>query len=102
MRFVTRLAELSLEDLKAVAAGQMEFAVSDMEFLETLGAHGCLVLAPWVVRLEGTGMISRVTPVLFDEEGNIDKIRVLIGVARALRRTKKQKPDFGPRFSSEG
>jgi hypothetical protein len=102
MRFVTRLAELSLDDLKAVAAGQMEFSVSDMEFLETLGAHGCLVLSPWVVRLGADGMIARVTPVVFDENGNIDKIRVLIGVARVLRRPKKSRPNFGARFSSEG
>jgi hypothetical protein len=47
-------------------------------------------------------MIARVTPVVFDENGNIDKIRVLIGVARVLRRPKKSRPDFGARFSSEG
>jgi hypothetical protein len=101
MRFITRLAELSLADLTALAAGQLHFPVSDLEFFETLAAHKCLVVTPWVVRFNRDGQMQRVTPILFDADGNIDKVKTLIGVARAVRDVKRQRPDFGPRFSQE-
>jgi hypothetical protein len=102
MRFITRLAALSLADLKALAAGQLHFPVSDLEFFETLAAHKCLVVTPWVVRFHRDGQMQRVTPILFDADGNIDKVKTLIGVARAVRQAKRERPDFGPRFSQEG
>ncbi|HVS71804.1 MAG TPA: hypothetical protein VHQ47_11160 [Phycisphaerae bacterium] len=102
MRFVTRMSELSLPELKALAAGELQFAVSDQDFLDTLARRGCFVLSPWVVKSSRKGGLTRVAALAFDEAGNIDKVRVLVHVARALRNTGKTRSvDFGPRFSTE-
>ena len=101
MRSITRMSELTLPELKALAAGELEYAVSDRDFLEILARRGCFVVSPWVVKGSRGGKLSRVTALSFDEAGNIDKVRVLVEVARALRAARRTRPDFGPRFSSE-
>ena len=49
MRSITRMSELTLPELKALAAGELEYAVSDRDFLEILARRGCFVVSPWVV-----------------------------------------------------
>jgi hypothetical protein len=99
MKFVTLVNEMSLNDLRAIMEGCSQFTISDMDFLETLAAHKCLIVAPWVLRANPSGGLARVARLTFDVEGNIDKPRVLIEVAKEFRRAKKTRMGPGSRFS---
>lgn len=94
MRFVT-VNDVSLRDLIAMANGAMETTITDLDFLETLAAHGCFVAPPWVLRASPTGSLSRVTRLVYDFDGQLDKARVLVAAARFIRR---QDSRFGGRF----
>lgn len=94
MRFVT-INEVSLPDLIAMANGSMEATVTDLDFLETLAAHGCFVVPPWVLRASPTGNLARVTRLVYDVDGQLDKARILVNAARQLNR---RQPRFGGRF----
>ncbi len=98
MRFITQVNELSLNDLKAMAKGSMQCAVTDIDFLETLSTHRCIVVPPWIVRAQPNGGLARVTPLMYDEEGNVDKVRVLLAMAKEFRREQRGVL-FGGRFS---
>jgi hypothetical protein len=101
MRFTTALTELSLSDLRAIARGSLPCTLSDADFLQTLAAHKCFILYPWIVRAQPDGGLARVTRLAYDPRGNLDKVRILLTIARALRRA--QQPDnlpFGGRFSA--
>jgi hypothetical protein len=100
MRFTTALTELSLTDLRAIARGDLVCNLSDSDFLQTLSAHKCFVLYPWVVRAQPTGQLARVTRLAYDSRGNLDKVRILLNIARAFRRAEQQNLPFGGRFSS--
>jgi hypothetical protein len=99
MRFVTLVNELSLKDLKAIMNGCPSFSLSDMDFLETLAAHKCLIVTPWILRAGPEGGLARVAKLSYDMDGNIDKPRVLIAVAKELRRAKRIGPRFGGRLN---
>ena len=95
MQFVT-VNDLSLRDLQAMAAGELEATVSDADFLETLALHQCFVVTPWVVRAKGDGQLLKVARVTYDFDGQIDKPRVLVEVARELRKLRQWQ--FGGRL----
>jgi hypothetical protein len=99
MAFVTLVDELSLAELKAIMNGCVPFSVSDMDFLETLAAHKCLIVTPWVMRANPSGGLARVARLTYDADGNIDKPRVLLEVAKEFRRAKGKGSGFGKRFS---
>jgi hypothetical protein len=99
MKFVTFLNQLSLSDLKAMANGCSPISISDMDFLETLAAHKCIIVTPWVMRADPSGGLARVARLVYDGEGNIDKARVLIAVAKEFRRAKRRQLPLGDRFS---
>jgi hypothetical protein len=94
MRFVT-INEVSLPDLIAMANGSMEATVTDLDFLETLAAHGCFLVPPWVLRASPTGDLTRVTRLVYDVDGQLDKARILVKTARQLNRRQSR---FGGRF----
>jgi hypothetical protein len=100
MAKLVALVDLSLKDLKAMMNACSQFSISDSDFLETLAAHKCLIVTPWVVRANPSGQLARVAPLSFDAEGNIDKPRVLIEVAKEFRRAQKRAASpLGNRFS---
>ena len=80
------LAKLSPIELKAMKDGCSQFAVSDLDFLETLAAHKCFLAPPWVLRANPTGRLARVAQISYDADGNIDKPGVLLAVASEFRR----------------
>ena len=90
MRFSTQINEWSLSDLKAMAKGSMLCAVSDIDFLETLARHQCFLVTPWVVRAQPSGGLARVTELVFDLDGNIDKARVLLAMAKEIRHAEQR------------
>jgi len=85
--FATLIAKLSSVELQAMKDGCSQFAVSDMDFLETLAAHKCFLAPPWVLRANPSGQLARVTRIAYDEDGNLDKAGVLLAVAGEFRRT---------------
>jgi hypothetical protein len=101
MKFVTLIKQLSLSDLKAMASGVSPISISDMDFLETLAAHKCIIVTPWVMRANPSGVLARVAKLSYDGAGNIDKPRVLVEVAKEFRRAKRKRFPFGGRFSQE-
>jgi len=94
MRFVTT-NDLSLRDLVAMASGSLEATVTDLDFLETLASHGCFMVPPWVLRASPAGRLTRVTRVVYDADGQLDKPRILVATARQLKRSPGR---FGGRF----
>jgi hypothetical protein len=94
MRFVT-VNDVSLQDLIAMANGAMEATVTDLDFLETLAAHGCFMVPPWVLRASPSGSLTRVTRLVYDADGQLDKARILVATARQLQRRNGR---FGGRF----
>jgi hypothetical protein len=99
MGFITQLGELSVRDLQAMAKGCMHSTVNDIDFLETLAAKRCIVVPPWIVRVQPTGGLARVARLVYDTDGNIDKVRVLLAMAKEFRRAEKRGIGFGGRFS---
>src|SRR4051812_18878831 len=97
MRFMT-VNDLSLQDLRAMAAGELEATVSDADFLETLALHQCFVLTPWVVRAKGDGQLLKIARVTYDFDGQIDKPRVLVDMARRLKELRQWQ--FGGRLGA--
>lgn len=94
MRFVT-INDVSLPDLIAMASGAMETTITDLDFLETLAANGCFLVPPWVLRASPTGALTRVTRLVYDVDGQLDKAGILVATARQLKRRPKR---FGGRF----
>jgi hypothetical protein len=99
MRFTTSISELSVNELRAVARGVIPCEVTDSDFLKTLSDHRCFILNSWVVRAQPSGSLSRVVKLSYDLRGNLDKIHILLGVAREFRRSKQGGSRFGNRFS---
>ena len=100
MRITTAISELTLADLRAIARGALQCTLSDSDFLQTLSAHKCFILYPWLVRAQPTGQLARVTRISYDKRGNLDKVRILLNMARAFRKAQQQNLNFGGRFSS--
>jgi hypothetical protein len=94
MRFVT-VNDVSLRDLIAMANGAMEATITDLDFLETLASRGCFLAPPWVLRASPSGALTRVTRLIYDVDGQLDKARILVAAARHLRQHESR---FGGRF----
>jgi hypothetical protein len=71
-----------------------------MDFFETLAAHKCILVPPWILRAQPSGGLARVTKLAYDFDGNIDKARVLLNAAREFRKAERRGIGFGGRFSS--
>ena len=100
MRITTSISELSLTELRAIARGSLQCALSDSDFFQTLAAHKCFILLPWVVRAQPGGGLARVVKLTYDSRGNLDKVRILLGMAREFRRAEQRGIGFGGRFST--
>ena len=96
MSFST-LNKIPLPELKAMADGSIADTITDMDFLETLAAQHCLIVPPWIVKTGADGRVTRLTRLVYTTDGEMDKARVLLNVARQLRR--RMPHNFGPRFS---
>ena len=79
-----RLHGLSPSALQQVLAGHMRITLSDSDFLRALAAHRCILVPPFVVRTSALGTVDQLTPLVYDADGNLDKPRLLLNVARAL------------------
>jgi hypothetical protein len=79
----------------------MHCLVSDIDFLETLSAHKCIVVPPWIVRAQPNGGLARVTALVYDGQGNLDKPRMLLAMAKEFRRAEQRGLQFGGRFSED-
>jgi hypothetical protein len=97
MRFET-VHNIPLPDLVAMAKGAMEDTISDLDFLETLAAHQCFIIPPYVLRADSAGHLHRVTRLRYTLDGELDKARILVHTARSLR--DQRTPKFGGRFAS--
>jgi hypothetical protein len=84
MRFAT-LHQISLEDLVSMADATLENTITDMDFLETLARHKCILVPPYVVQTSASGKLRRITPLIYGVDGQLDKPRILVALARAVR-----------------
>src|SRR5271157_5369533 len=100
MQFTTSISELSVGELRAVARGAIPCEVSDCDFLATLSDHRCFILNSWVVRAQPSGGLARVVKLSYDARGNLNKVRILLGVAREFRKAERRGMGFGGRFST--
>ena len=89
--------QISAHDLLAMADGMLEDTITDMDFLETLAGRHCVVVPPWVLRASPAGGLSKVTRLVYTTDGDLDKPRILLAVARELRR-ERALGRFGGRF----
>ena len=97
MRFVT-LNQIPVSDLLAMADGKLENTITDLDFLETLAFQKCILVPPHVVQTAPSGQLTRVTPLVYTIDGELDKPRVLLAVARHLHAARPAHP-FNLRFS---
>ena len=97
MSFST-LNKIPLPELKAMADGTIADTITDMDFLETLARRHCLIISPWIMQTRSDGSLRRITRVIYTTDGELDKARMLLAVARQLRQHRNP-PTFGPRFS---
>jgi hypothetical protein len=96
MRFAT-VNDIALSDLVAMARGSLEDTLSDFDFLETLARHRCFLVPPYVLKADKQGQLERVARLTYNEDGQLNKARVLIAIARHLRA--KRRLRFGGRLS---
>jgi len=89
--------DISACDLLAMADGTLEDTITDMDFLESLAGRHCLVVPPWVLRAAPAGGLSKVTRLVYTTDGELDKPRILLAVARELR-VNLALGRFGPRY----
>jgi hypothetical protein len=99
MKFVTQVSGLSLGELKAIARNSMQCTVSDIDFFQTLSAHRCFLVPPWVMRAQPNGGLAKMTRVVYDSNGNLDKVQILLLVAKEFRLASHRRNTFGGRFS---
>ncbi len=94
----TTLNLLSAQDLMAMVDGTLENTVTDMDFLETLARRHCLLVPPWVLQASPMGGLRKVTRLVYTVDGELDKPRILLQVARVLR-ARRLRERFGGRFA---
>jgi hypothetical protein len=97
MPFAT-LSQLRTPDLLAMASGLLEDTLTDLDFLETLAAKQCFLVPPWVVQANPTGGLAKITRLVYNIDGKLDKPRILLNAAKRLRRPPVP-PSFGDRFT---
>lgn len=84
MKPLTLIHDLSLRDLQTIAASSVEPPVTDLDFLETLAARRCILVPPWVLRLQPDGGMERVTAIAYDPDLNLDKRQILRSVLKQV------------------
>lgn len=84
MRNVHHAHRLGKQDLLAMARGESDLAIDDMEFFETLARNHCTVMSPWVYHLDPDGHMEKVTPVRYTPEYSLDKPSMLLAVMERL------------------
>ena len=84
MRTIHHPHGLGKRELQAMAEGQEPGAIDDMEFLETLAHRRCLVMPPWVYHIKPGGKLSKLTPVKYGADYNLDKPAMLLAVMQKL------------------
>jgi hypothetical protein len=98
MRFCT-IHDVPLRDLLAMARGSLEDTISDVDFLQTLAVHHCFLLPPYVMQARQTGGLLRITHLTYTIDGELDKARILVAVARRLRELRQLRGErFGGRL----
>ena len=97
MRFAT-INRLSSSDLRAMAQGALPDTITDMDFLETLAGQRCLIAPPWILQTTPDGQLRKVVRLTYTVDGEIDKARVLLLLARKLRQARLN-DRFGGRLS---
>jgi hypothetical protein len=90
--------DISAHDLVAMASGMMEDTISDLDFLETLAGWRMFIVTPWVMEALPEGRLRKVTRLKFTVDGEVDKAKVLLTVAREVRRTRER---IGGRFGEQ-
>ena len=96
MRFAT-FNQISLHDLTEMANGNIEDTLTDFDFFETLADRHCFVAAPWILQASSGGGLRKVTRLTYTFDGQLDKSRLLVAVARQLGL--KRSCRFNSRFS---
>ena len=96
MRFAT-FNQIPLRDLTEMANGKLEDTLTDLDFFETLADQHCFVAAPWIMQASSGGDLRKVTRLTYTFDGQLDKSRLLVVVARQLGLTQISR--FNPRFS---
>lgn len=74
----TLVNDLTLNDLHAIAQGTSDKSLSDFDFLETLAAHHCLLVPPWLLRTHPDGTLERLLLLPYDDQGNLLKPQILL------------------------
>ena len=81
---LTTVGELTLAELKAIAAGWDQKVLTDMDFMLTLASHKCVLVPPYIVRLHAHGKAEPIVRLSYDSNLNLDKPRILLAVLRAV------------------
>jgi hypothetical protein len=95
MRFAT-FNQVSLQDLMEMAKGHLLDTVTDYDFLETLADQHCFIVPPWIMQASPSGGLRKVTRLVYNVDGQLDRPRLLVSVARQLGLVRSQ---FGRRFT---
>lgn len=75
---------LTLHELREIAAGRKHQHLNDMDFIESLGAQHCLLMAPFIYHMDAEGHMEQVTPIRYDDHYEIDKANTLLAVLNKL------------------
>jgi hypothetical protein len=86
MRFAT-FNHISLHDLTTMANGCIEDTINDFDFLQTLADQHCFMVPPWVLQASPGGSLRKVARLVYTVDGQLDKSRLLVSVARRLGAT---------------
>ena len=95
MRFAT-FNHVPLSDLVEMVQGNLENTITDLDFLETLAVQHCFMVPPWIMRATPSGELKKVARLVYTVDGQLDKPRLLVAVARQLGMAG---PRFGRRFT---
>jgi hypothetical protein len=77
---------LGRQELQAIACGQADTPIDDMEFFETLAAKHCMVMPPWIFHIGPGGRLEKLTPVRYTSDYALDKPSILLAVMHKLQR----------------
>lgn len=87
MRTLHHPHSLGKQQLEKIASSHGTEKIDDMEFLETLAQRRCLVMPPWVYHILAGGKLTKLTPVKYGADYNLDKAAILLAVMQKLPRT---------------
>lgn len=86
MRNIQHGSALTRHQLEAMAKGRTDATIDDMEFFETLAHKHCLLMPPWIYRVNSTGQLEEVTPVRYTDDYQLDKPSILLALMNRLQR----------------